>query len=196
MSEYTKIVGMTGGMGAGKSTMINVALEMGIPIFDYDYHVRKAYEDQEFANFVGRAIYLNEETVTKAMVAEAIVADPTKLPVVERCVMAKIEKEFAEVKATNPAPFLLVDAPMLFEMGWDQECDFVIAIQCPREIREERVMKRPGMTAEKMKLLMDKQMSEEDRLLKGQFIIHTNQPVEKSIRSMGGILDHLREFYA
>lgn len=94
------------------------------------------------------------------------------------------------------SPFLVIDAPLLFEMGWAKQCDFVIAIQCPREIREERVMKRPGMTQEKMILLMDRQISEADRLVKSHYIIHNDGVIESAQMKMRNIIEHLKGLYS
>jgi dephospho-CoA kinase len=77
----------------------------------------------------------------------------------------------------------------------DKLCDFIIAIQCPREVREKRVMERSGMTAEKMKVLMDRQISEADRLMKSQYVIHNTGTIEEAQTKMRGIISHLVEFY-
>lgn len=196
MTHYKHVVGLTGGMGAGKSTLIAVALETGIPVYDVDATVHKLYENPQIANYVGAEIGL-QAPVTRQMVAQHIVKFPNLLPRVEEIMMENLNCDLqGHIMFKDIDPFLLIDAPLLYEMGWDKHCDSVIIVQCPRAIREQRVMKRPGMTPEKMKLLMDKQMSDEERLERGNFIIYTDESIEDSRWSMVKTLEHLQEFYA
>jgi len=193
--KLKRIVGLTGGMGAGKSTLVQLVRDAGIPVLDCDAVVTQAYQDQKFADFVGRSIGL-DGPVSKAMVAQEITRRPEMLPAVERCVMGKLEGALVEAKASDPQPFLLIDAPMLFEMAWHVECDFIVSVLCPREIREQRVMSRPNMSAEKMKLLMDKQHNDAYRVMHSHFNIHNTGTVEQAEEKMAGIIQHLKEFYA
>lgn len=196
MTGLKHIVGLTGGMGAGKSTLVEVIRAEGIPVYDVDAAVHALYENPQIADYIGSRIGL-EAPVTRQMVAQYIVKFPNLLPVVEEEMMANLECDLdGHIMFKSINPFLVIDAPLLFEMGWQKRCDVVIAIQCPREIREQRVMQRPGMSAEKMKLLMDKQIDETFRLMNSQYIIHNTGTIEQAQTKMRGIITHLREFYA
>lgn len=196
MDDFKGIIGLTGGMGAGKSTLVEVIKAAGIPVYDVDAAVHALYENQQIANAVGASIGL-EAPVTRQMVAAQVVKFPNLLPVVEERMMDELECDLkSHLMFKETKPFLVIDAPLLFEMGWDKKVDMVIGVLCPREIREERVIKRPGMTAEKMKLLMDKQVDESFRLLNSHYIIHNDKSIEEAQAKMAGIIDHLKEFYA
>lgn len=196
MEDYKGIIGLTGGMGAGKSTLVEVIKAAGVPVFDVDETVHALYENSQVADYIGSLIGL-EAPVTRQKVAQHIVKFPNLLPRVEEEMMVNLEYCIKDVVDRGQIkPFLVIDAPLLFEMGWDKKCDMVIAIQCPREIREERVMQRPGMSREKMTLLMDKQISESDRLMKSQYIIHNDKSIEEAQAKMAGIIENLKEFYA
>lgn len=196
MDDYKRIIGMTGGMGAGKSTLVEVIKAAGIPVYDVDAAVHALYENSQVADAIGAEIGL-QAPVTRQMVAAHVVQFPNLLTKVEERMMGELEcdlKSHIMFKSINP--FLVIDAPLLFEMGWQKRCDVVIAIQCPREIREERVMQRPGMTREKMKLLMDRQVDETFRLMNSQYIIHNDKSIDEAKAKMAGIIAHLKDFYA
>jgi dephospho-CoA kinase len=189
------IVGLTGGMGAGKSTLVEIIKGAGVPVYDVDAAVHALYENSQISDYIGSQIGL-EAPVTRQMVAQHITSYPSLLPIVEEIMMENLECDLQARRMFGEMdPFLVIDAPLLFEMGWAQHCDFIIAIQCPREIREERVMKRPGMSHDKMKLLMDKQISEADRLLKSHFIIHNDGEIQTAEAKMLSIIEHLKGFY-
>jgi len=194
MNEHKRIIGLTGGMGAGKSTLVQVINDLGIPVYDVDAAVHSLYENSQIADHIGSQIGL-EAPVTRQMVAQHIVKFPNLLPRVEEEMMINLEFDLKGRLMRPYDPFLVIDAPTLFEMGWNKHCDFVIAIQCPREIREERVMGRPGMTREKMELLMDRQISEADRLVKSHFIIHNDGVIESAQMKMRNIIEYLKGFY-
>jgi len=196
MEQLKYVVGLTGGMGAGKSTLVQVIREAGIPVYDVDAAVHALYENPQIADYIGSQIGL-EAPVTRSQVSQHITKFPSLLPRVEEAMMDHLDCDLqSHIMFKDISPFLVIDAPLLFEMGWHDRVDMVIAIQCPREIREERVMARPGMSREKMTLLMDKQITEADRLLRSQYIIHNTGTIEESQSKMLGIIEHLREFYA
>ncbi len=180
-------------MGAGKSTLVAVILENGIPVWDADKAVHALYETEGFVDEISSKLGIR----TRAEAAALIVQDPSVLPILEKLAEEWLEADFQVFMSKHEsAKFVIMDVPLLYEQGWDELCDSVIIVQCPRAIREERVMKRPGMTPEKMKLLMDKQLSDEERLDRGNFIVYTDSDIEDSRHIMTGILTHLQEFYA
>ena len=196
MDDFKRIVGMTGGMGAGKSTLVEVIKSAGIPVYDVDEAVHALYENQQIADAVGASIGL-EAPVTRQMVAAQVVKFPNLLPVVEERMMDELECDLkSHLMFKETKPFLVIDAPLLFEMGWDKRVDMIIAIQCPREIREARVMQRPGMTREKMTMLMDRQIDETFRLMNSHYIIHNDNGIAEAKAKMAGIIEHLKDFYA
>lgn len=194
MEGKKRVVGLSGGMGAGKSTLVEVVREMGIPVFDYDAQVSAAYDNSEFADYVGSLIGLNPP-VTKAMVAQEIVRSPWNLPVVEKAVVNCVNHELLRALNTDPEPFLFIDAPMLFEMNWHEKCDFTIAVLCPIEERRKRVMSRPGMTIEKMNLLMGRQLSEDQRLWRSDFVIENTGTIEEARDKMRDTINRIKEIY-
>jgi len=196
MTELKRIVGLTGGMGAGKSTLVQVARDLGVKVFDCDATVHEIYGDEMFLLSLDESfgpIHGNP----REFMAQKVIENPENLKVIE-----ELMEEFFQnslhytLQSIRKQEFLLLDAPILFETKMDKLCDFIIAVQCPREVREQRVMQRPGMTREKMTVLMDKQISEATRLSNSHYIIHNTGTVEDSQAKMTDIITHLKEFYA
>lgn len=193
MKELLRVVGLTGGMGAGKSTLVEVAKEMGIVVWDADKAVHALYEEsdglkEELRKKIG--------VTTRKEVAALISEKPEMLHVVEEILDDWIEADFQIfMEEHKDAPFVLMDAPLLFEGGWESMCDSVIAIQCPIEVRKARCMMREGMTDEKFAALSSRQISEGQRLFRSQYIIHNDGFVELAKDKMRQILTHLQEFY-
>lgn len=182
-------------MGAGKSTLVELVKNAGIPVWDADVAVQMLYSDRSFLNDIRNAF--GSDIETKTDMAQLISEHPEYMPTLNNISGPFLESSIIEFTASNTnAPFALMDAPLLFEAGWSALCDFIIAIQCPRHIREERVMKRPGMTSIKMAVLMDRQITEAARLLRSHFIIHNDGDLKDSEAKMLSIIEHLKEFYS
>jgi dephospho-CoA kinase len=195
MSDIKRAIGLTGGMGAGKSTLVEVIKAAHIPVYDVDAAVHGLYEDPLILNHVGGLIGIKDPSLTRKDISNEMVQRPYLLPVVEQYMMIHLARDLEQTLAQPHDPFIIIDAPLLFEMGWHKRVDMVIGILCPREIREQRVMGRPGMTREKMSLFMDKQVDEAFRLLNSQYIIHNDKTIEEAQAKMLGIIENLREFY-
>lgn len=196
MTELKRIVGLTGGMGAGKSTLVEIARQEGIKVFDCDALVHAIYDDEMFLLSLDELYGPIGENPRKYM-GDLIAKDPQILSTIEELMKDFFQTGIREALQTIPqGSFLLMDAPILFETKMDRLCDFVIAIQCPREVRELRVMQRPNMTHEKMTALMDRQISEADRLVRSQYIIHNTGTLEEAQTKMRDIITHLKGFYA
>ena len=196
MTGPTRIVGLTGGMGAGKSTLVPVIREAGIPILDIDELVRDIYGDEMFCMDLDDEWGLVKGQDIKAQMAAMITQFPQRLSRLEEIIspwMVSGMNDF--VKRHYSSQFIVMDAPILFEAKWDARCDFTIGVQCSIEIRKERVMQRPGMVNEKMEVLMARQISEHDRLNRCDFVISTETNVDESKLVMVQTIKWLKDFY-
>ena len=191
-----RIVGLTGGMGAGKSTLVPVIRDAAIPILDIDELVRDIYGDKMFCMDLDDEWGLVKGQDVKAQMAAMITRYPDRLPRLEEIIgpwMVSGMNDF--VKSHDSSQFIVMDAPILFEAGWDARCDFKIGVQCDIQIRRERVMQRPGMTQEKMEVLMGRQISEQDRAKRCDFTISTETSIEESKAAMAQVIGWLKDFY-
>lgn len=181
-SDKSIVVGLTGGIGAGKSTITSYLRANDIPVFDCDAHVAMLYSDPEFLAMLEEEFGdLGEDP--KATMARKVVADP---PLLDRLQVlfgqAMLDGIEYFKRENNYWPVVAIDAPVLFEHGLDRFCDYTITVNCPEEIRRERVMSRPGMTVEKLNLILSKQLTDSQRESRATFAIdNTGTPEEARI---------------
>ena len=147
------VLGLTGSIGMGKSTVESFFAEKGVPVYDADAMVHRLYAGDAVplieAAFPGTT---RDGSVDRARLAERVIADPTALKRLEAIVhplVRRAEEQFLAQAEAAGAPVAVVNIPLLFETGGEKRCDAVVVVSAPAETQRERVMGRPGMTAEK-----------------------------------------------
>ena len=164
MDDIEGVVGLTGPMGAGKSTITGFLREEGVHVIDVDVLVKNLYSVADFQQKITSQWLLDPIHDMKAQMGHIISHDPDQLPILEAMAKPYLDKmiEEAIINARKDHPFVVLDFPLLYESGWDEVCDYIILVTAPRKVREERVMLRPGMTHLKMLVLMDRQLNGDD----------------------------------
>lgn len=198
--ELTGIVGLTGPMGAGKSTVSKHFASLGIPIVDADLLVKEMYGDEMFCMDLDDEWGLEKGQDVKAQMAAMITQYPERLKRLEEICKPWLDRliEEAIIKARKDHPFVVFDAPLLYEGGWDKMCEYIILVQASEENRRERIMRRPGMTQAKMLILMDRQLKADDPKRKEDsgWIINTDGSIQETVEQANRIANSLRKFHA
>ena len=196
--ELTGIVGLTGPMGAGKSTVSKHFLSLGIPVVDADLLVKEMYGDEMFCMDLDDEWGIEKGQDVKAQMAEMITQYPERLKRLEEICKPWLDRliEEAITKARKEHPFVIFDAPLLYEGGWDKMCEYIILVQASEENRRERIMRRPGMTRAKMLILMDRQLKADDPKRKEDsgWIINTDGSIQETVEQANRIANSLRKF--
>jgi len=145
------VIGLAGGIGAGKSTVARVLGELGAVVADSDAQAKAALDRPEVRDELvawwGPSVLGDDGQVDRKRVAGIIFGDENERRRLERLVHPLIRQrrgELVERAARAGAPAVVVDAPLLFEAGIDAECDAVIFVDAPREVRAERVLETRG----------------------------------------------------
>jgi dephospho-CoA kinase len=173
----TKIIGLTGGIGSGKSTIANYIASKGIPVYIADEEAKKLMELPEVITSV-KAIFeenvLNEfGKLDRKKIADLVFNSPTQLTQLNNIVHPLVKNHFIEwLKIHSNAPFVIKEVAILFETGGDKACDKVILVTAPEEIRIERAMKRDNVSKETIVSRMNNQLPESEKIIKSDFIIH------------------------
>jgi dephospho-CoA kinase len=142
------IIGITGGIGAGKTAVANILRELGCVVADSDAMARAALQDpairSELVAWWGRTILREDGTVDRSRIASIVFADPHERKRLESLVHPWIELRRRALFDDAPpgAPALVIDAPLLVEAGLDEECDAVIYVDAPRSTRLKRLFDR------------------------------------------------------
>ena len=173
----TKIIGLTGGIGSGKSTIANYIASKGIPVYIADEEAKKLMELPEVITSV-QSIF-SENVLDKfgkldrKKIADLVFNSPTQLSQLNNIVHPLVKNHFMEwLKIHSNAPYVIKEVAILFETGGNTACDKVIVVTAPEEIRIERAMKRDNVSMETILIRMNNQLPESEKITKSDFIIH------------------------
>jgi dephospho-CoA kinase len=173
------ILGLTGSIGMGKTTAAKMLRTMGLRICDSDAIVHKllgkggaAVEavGTEFSNVV------QDGAVDRAALGQAVFSDPDALKRLEQILHPKVlaaQADFLKNAALNRERVVVLDVPLLFEVGTDRRCDTVIVVTAPRFLQEQRVLRRPGMTPERFHATLARQLPDAEKRRRADFVVHT-----------------------
>lgn len=183
---------LTGSIGMGKSTVSKMFAEAGIPTFDADAEVRKLQGPG------GRLVPLIEArfpgttrdgVVDRDALSAAVLADPDELAALEAIVHPAVHHERTRfIVQHGDAPALLFDIPLLFETGGEDAFDKVIVVSASPELQRERVLSRPGMTEEKFGQILARQMSDEEKRARADYVIDTSGTLDQTRAQVRNIL--------
>ncbi|RDI62253.1 dephospho-CoA kinase [Microvirga subterranea] len=174
----TFVLGLTGSIGMGKSATADIFRRLGVPVHDADAAVHALY--------AGRAPPLIEEAfpgtvangaVDRAKLGAAVLGHPERMKRLEAIVhpLVREEEEAFLRRVARPASLAVLDIPLLFETGAEARCDAVLVVSAPADVQRERVLRRPGMTEEKFKAILAKQMPDAEKRARAHFILDTSR---------------------
>lgn len=181
----TKIIGLTGGIGSGKTTIANEFLSLGIPVYIADDEARKLMQSTKVIDAIrsvfGAAIFEND-ILNREKLAGIVFSDPEKLEKLNAIVHPAVKKHFDEwLLNYKDAPFVIYEAAILFESGGYKKCDLIISVVAPLETRIQRVMDRDKTTREQVLKRINMQWNDEKRISKSDFVIkNTNMEETKA----------------
>ena len=195
LEKKTFVVGLTGGIGAGKSSITEYLIEQGIPVFDCDDYVKQLYQDINFVDILQER-YGDLGPDPKSSMAKKVIEKPEILeelaPIFDTYLSAAIRSFCQRNVWDMKAPFVVLDAPVLFEHGLQDRCNVVVTVSAPEVVRRTRTMDRPGMTRAKFDLIISKQWTDAQREMNSQFVIHNTGTKEQARDSMAKILEAIQ----
>jgi len=186
------LLGLTGSIGMGKSTVARMFAAEGIPVFDADAVVHalqgpggRLVGDIE-RHFPGTT---GPEGVDRPVLAKAVLGNPEALARLESLVHPAVAEERAAFLARNrDAPLVVLDIPLLFEKGGWQEVDRIAVVSAPPEVQCERVLARPGMTVERFEKILALQMPDSEKRARADFVIPTGGSLEETKAAVRSII--------
>ena len=161
-------IGITGGIGSGKSVVCQIFKLLGIPVFEADIEAKKLYETnniikQGLVEIFGKNIYNQNNTLNRVMLANLIFNDDNLLEKVNLLVHPEVRNEFENWKKKQDSPYLIHEAAILFESGFYKMMDQSILVTAPEELRIERVSKRDNVSPEVVIKRMKKQWTDDEK---------------------------------
>jgi dephospho-CoA kinase len=186
------VLGLTGSIGMGKSTVAKMFADEGVPVFDADAAVHRlqgpegALVKKIEAQFPGTT---GPGGVNRGALAERVLGETEALQRLEALVHPAVALEREAFLADNAAaPLLVLDIPLLFEAGGSAQVDRIAVVSAPADVQRERVLARPGMTAEKFERILARQMPDSEKRSRADFVIETGVPIEETRRAVRRIL--------
>src|SRR5688572_24932309 len=172
-------IGLTGGIGSGKTTVAKVFGLLQVPVYYADDASKRLYHtDRELMaslkKHFGEEVYANEQLNRNALAA-IVFNDPEKLTLLNRLVHPPTIKDAAEWMQQQTAPYVIKEAALLFESGSVIDLDFVIGVQAPQALRLQRAMQRDGLSRNEVLARMNRQMDETIKMKLCDYIIENNE---------------------
>ncbi len=188
------IIGLTGGIGSGKTTLVNYMESLGIPVFIADEEAKKAIQSPQVLDNVktsfGNAIFENGH-LNRQQLASIVFSNPDKLKELNSIIHPEVKRLFAIwLDQHKTVPFVVYEAAILFESGSYQNCDYIITVTAPLEDRITRVMQRDNCSREQVLQRINAQWTDEEREAKSNFVIDntTAQSAKNEINKILKIL--------
>ena len=190
------ILGLTGSIGMGKSTVAAMFADAGVPVFDADAEVRTmqgpggalvAEIEQAFPGSTSP-----EKGVLRDELGARVFGDPDQLARLELIVHPAVARKRERFLADHAnAPLVVFDIPLLFEKGGSGAVDRIVVVSAPENVQRERVLARPGMTLEKFADILALQIPDAGKRARAHYVIDTGQPLEATRRDVVALIDEI-----
>lgn len=189
-------LGITGGIGSGKSTVSEIFSLLGVPVYIADKESKRLTKTsvvikEQLITLFGEQLYQNE-ALNKALLASYIFNDKEKLDKVNKIIHPVVGNDFIEwLELHKNSEIVAQEAAILFESGFNKLVDKVIVVYTPLEIRIKRTMDRDGVSREKVQERIENQMSDEKKVELSDFVI-VNDGTLSLIEQVLEIIDKLK----
>ena len=186
------VLGLTGSIGMGKSTAARFFAEAGVPVHDADAAVHRLYAG-EAVGPIGKAFpgTVTDGKVDRVKLAARVLDDPAALKQLEAIVhplVRALETKFLAEAAAAGATVVVLDIPLLFEVGGQDRVDAVVVVSAPSELQRERVLTRADMSAGKLDTILAKQTPDAEKRRRAHFVVDTSGSFDSARAQIHGIL--------
>lgn len=174
----SKIIGITGGIGSGKSVVSRILQLMGYPVYSSDQRAKEIMvEDQSIIsglkNLFGEAAYTNSN-LNRSYIATQLFQDDSKRIAMNNLVHPAVRADFQQWIENQKSPILFQESALLFETGNYKSFDGIILVTAPEEVRMQRVKERDQLTDEQVQARFNAQLSEEEKMKLTNHIIYND----------------------
>ncbi|BCH21401.1 dephospho-CoA kinase [Mesorhizobium sp. L-8-10] len=189
------VLGLTGSIGMGKSTTARMFADAGVPVHDSDEAVHRLYAGGA-APLVEEAFpgTVRDGTVDRTRLAERVIGDTVAIRRLEAIIHPLVRADadaFLERHRRAGAPLAVLDIPLLFETGGRDRVDKVLVVTAPPELQRERVLARSGMTEEKFRAILAKQVPDAEKRRRADFVVDTGSGLEAARQAVAAIIAQL-----
>jgi dephospho-CoA kinase len=187
------VLGLTGSIGMGKSTVARMFADEGVPVFEADKAVHELYRGEAVplieAAFPGTT---RENEVDRTLLSRAVLNNSSALAQLESIVHPLVhrrEQAFVDGTRLSGAPLAVLDIPLLFENWQDGRTDLVVVVSAPEEVQRARVLERPGMSEDKLNAILKRQMPDAEKRARADIVIDTSGDKDDTRKTVRGIVE-------
>ena len=182
----SRILGLTGGIACGKSTISAYLKEFGLPVIDADECSRAVVEKgsiglEKLTEIFGNKILENDGTLNRKALGQIVFSDSEQLSLLNSVMEPLIREEISRrLNQENNADLVVLDAPLLIEQHYDKICDFIMTIDVPKKIQLERLIERDNLSEDEAKSRIESQLSSWERNGFADVVIDSSGTVEQT----------------
>jgi dephospho-CoA kinase len=194
-----RTLGLTGGIGMGKSTVAEILRAMGLPVYHADHAVHRALRRG------GRAVKpvarlfpeaLRQGAIDRKTLGRIVFGHPQRLKQLEKIIHPFVwqeERAFLKQARKKKAPLAILEIPLLFETGGEGRFDAVLCVTAPASVQKARVLSRPGMTVARFKAIAARQMPDRQKRKKADYVIHTGKSIVDTRKQLQRVINIILE---
>jgi dephospho-CoA kinase len=190
------VIGLTGGIGMGKSAAAERFASHGIPVFNADLCVHQLYEGEAVAAI--EAAYpgvARGGKIDRKLLSEKIAGSPQRLRQLEAIVHPMVvaaEIDFLIEQEDKGEKLAVLEIPLLFETGAEKRIDVTVVLSAPAELQRERVLARPGMSVDKLEHLLARQLPDAERRARADYVVDSGESLEDMHRALDKLIESLQ----
>ncbi len=171
-----KLIGLTGGIGSGKTTVAQYFMDLGVPVYFADEHGKRLMHSSKrirrmLVDSFGKQAYINGR-LNRSYLAQQVFNDKEKLALISRIVHPSVANSFKRWCSKQKAPYIIQENAILFETGSNRKFDHTIVVTAPKEERIKRVMQRDGISKKQVVERMNNQLDDALKIAAADFVIH------------------------
>lgn len=190
--HFPKLIGITGGIGSGKTAVAKIIENSGYPVYYSDDRAKDIVNDNaklktEISKLLGENAYDEKGNYNRKWVAQQIFNDDEKRLALNALIHPAVRLDFENWRYNQTSNWIFKETALLFELGLDKDCDTTILVTADEETRIRRVMMRDNKTREEVWKIIQKQMPEEEKRQKADFIIENHSDIsqlEEQVRTL------------
>ncbi|HZK90382.1 MAG TPA: dephospho-CoA kinase [Stellaceae bacterium] len=194
------VLGLTGSIGMGKSTAATALRRLGVPLYDADAEIHRmlgrggaavAAVERAFPGVRGE-----DGAVDRKALGQRVFGRPEELRRLEKILhpmVRAVERQWVARARARGAGLVVLDIPLLFETDRIDRIDGVIVVSSPSRLQRARVMRRPGMSAERFAAILNSQLPDREKRRRADFVVHTGLSRARAARRLAGIVRRVRQ---
>lgn len=178
-----KIIGLTGGIGSGKTTVAKMFQQLGVPVYIADEEAKKLMHTErirkQITNLFGEQAYINNQ-LNNRYLAEIVFKDKTMLQQLNAIVHPEVRKHFQQWVKKQKSPYVIQENAILFETRTAENYDFTILITAEKDVKLSRIQQRDNSSIEEIEARMNNQWSDEKKVLLADYVIDNSKSISET----------------